>query len=459
MSQAWRQWEGQAVNEKFLLRQYVGGSEHSAVFLTADPEQGVEKAAIKLVPAHAPNAELQFSQWKEAAKLSHPHLIRLFQTGHCRLESTDLLYLMMEYAELDLSQVLSQRPFPPEETRETFRLILDTLAYLHGKGLVHGHLKPANIMSVGGQLKLSSDGICRAGRPITVRGTLEDYDPPESEGGIYSPAGDVWSLGMVLVELMPQHSPVWVRTEEGDPVLPRTLPAPYYDIARNCLRWDPASRWTIAEISTRLGLGATPVPVPAPMAQVDGRPQEATAKRRYVFPMAVAGTALAVALAGLELWNHYRALPKPAQDQVRQSSGPLTRKPARKRQSSGGARPSQPSLASQAGAQTSTSGVVAGGVRQKVLPNVPQSALNTVQGTVRVIVKVAVGPSGDVTEATLDSPGPSKYFARLALEAARQWKFQPDEMNGQPVSQERLLQFDFMRTAVEAIALQATPGG
>lgn len=459
MTQAWKQWEGQVLNGEFLLRQYLGGSEHCAVFLTADPEREVERAAVKLVPADPARAEIQSSQWKEAVELSHPHLIRLFQTGRCQLGNRHLVYLVMEYAERDLSQVLSQRPFPPEETRETFRLILDTLAYLHGKGFVHGHLKPANIMSVDGQLKLSSDGICRAGRPITGWGTLDDYDPPESESGIYSPAGDVWSLGMVLVDLMPQHPPVWVRTEEGDPVLPRTLPAPYYDIVRNCLRWDPQRRWTVAEIAARLRLGAAPVPLPPPKAQVGARPQKVASKRRYIFPMVVAGIALAVGLAGLEVWDHYRALPKPAQDQVRQSRGPLPRNPARKRQSSGGTRTSQPSHASKAGAKTSTSGVVEGGVRKKVLPNVPQSALDTIRGTVRVIVKVAVAPSGDVTEVTLDSPGPSKYFAGLALEAARQWKFQPAGVDAQRVAKDWLLQFDFTRTAVEAIPLQAAPGG
>ncbi|HET7100898.1 MAG TPA: protein kinase, partial [Terriglobia bacterium] len=159
MPQRWKQWEGQTLDGKFHLREYLGGSERSAVFLTGDRERGVEKAAIKLIPADPADAKLQLSRWKEAAKLSHPHLIRLFQTGRCRLEDRDLLYLVMEYAELDLSQVLSKVPFPPEETRETLRVVLDTLAYLHGKGFVHGRLKPANIMSVDGQLKLSSDGL------------------------------------------------------------------------------------------------------------------------------------------------------------------------------------------------------------------------------------------------------------------------------------------------------------
>ncbi len=83
--------------------------------------------------------------------------------------------------------------------------------------------------------------------------------------------------------------------------------------------------------------------------------------------------------------------------------------------------------------------------------------MDTIRGTVVVTVKVAVDPSGNVSDATLDTPGPSKYFARLALEAARKWKFQPAEVDGRPVSKEWLLQFDFSRTATEAAPVKAAP--
>lgn len=459
MTQAWKQWEGQVINGEFLLRQYLGGSEHSAVFLIEDPERGVERAAIKLVPADPATADLQFAQWKDAAKLSHPHLIRLFQTGRCQLGDMDLLYLVMEYAELDLSRVLSRGPFPPEETPETLSRILQTLTYLHGKGFIHGHLKPANIMSVDGQLKLSSDSICRIGKPCTGREMPGDYDPPEAESGTNSRAGDVWSLGMLLVELMSQHAPAWVTTEEGDPVLPRTMPAPYYDIARNCLRCDPQRRWTLAEIEERLELATLSAPLSEPKAQIDATTQKVFAKRRHFVPIAAVGLALAAVLIGLKLVNHHRAETKPDQNLVTRSTEPLTRKPAEEHQSDASTRPSHTPPPPAAAAKTPTGGITQVGVRKKVLPNAPQSALDTIRGTIRVIVKVAVDTSGNVSDATLDYPGPSKYFARLALEAARQWKFQPAEVDGRHVSKQWRLQFDFKTTGVQAIPVQAAPGG
>jgi TonB family protein len=457
MTQVWKKWEGQVLNGEFHLRQYLGGSEHSAVFLTEDGERGLQKAAIKLIPADPENEELQLSRWQAAAKLSHPHLIRLFQMGRCQLGDRDLLYLVMEYAELDLSQVLSQGPFPPEETRETLKLILEALAYLHGNGFIHGHLKPANIMSVDGQLKLSSDGICRIGNSSRGQETQGDYYPPEAASGMNSPSGDVWSLGIILVETLPQRPPVWVRTEEGDPVLPRTLPAPFFDIVRNCLRWDPERRWTVAEIQAHLESAPHMPPLPAPKPQISARLQKVFSKWRYIVPPAALGLALAATLAGPKLLNRHRVQPRPDQNPVTHSTRPVARKTSAGKQNSSGVRPPPSSLRSGTGAKKPSGGVVQSGVRQKVVPDVPQSASDTIRGTVRVSVKVAVDPSGNVVQATLDSPGPSRYFAKLALEAARQWKFWPAEVGGRHVSKEGVLQFEFTRTATDAFPVQAAP--
>jgi len=81
MPEAWKQWEGQVIEGEFPLREYLGGSEHSAVFLTEHRERELEKAAIKLIAADAENAELQLSRWKLAVELTHRHLIKLFRSG------------------------------------------------------------------------------------------------------------------------------------------------------------------------------------------------------------------------------------------------------------------------------------------------------------------------------------------------------------------------------------------
>src|SRR5579872_1914407 len=82
MIEASKKWEGRVVDGKFTLRQWLGGSDHSAVFLTE--RSGKEKAAIKLVAASDHSAtnhgdENRLSRWAVTARISHPNLIRLFE--------------------------------------------------------------------------------------------------------------------------------------------------------------------------------------------------------------------------------------------------------------------------------------------------------------------------------------------------------------------------------------------
>jgi serine/threonine protein kinase len=163
MSEAWSQWEGHVVNGEFQLKKFLGGSEQSAVFLTEDPGQQPQPAAIKLIAADPANAGRQLSQWELAQGLLHPHLLRILDTGRCRIATTELIFAVMEYAEENLAQILPHRPMTPQEAREMLEPTLDTLAYLHNQGLVHGHLTPANILAINDQLKLASDTICRIG--------------------------------------------------------------------------------------------------------------------------------------------------------------------------------------------------------------------------------------------------------------------------------------------------------
>ena len=119
MSNPWKLWEGQVVDGKLPLLRYLGGSEHSAVFLTERHERGhSEGAAIKLFPASAEVAELQLARWKQAARLSHPHLIPLYEMGCCELRGVPLVYVVMESAEENLGQVLpTARSRPPKPRR------------------------------------------------------------------------------------------------------------------------------------------------------------------------------------------------------------------------------------------------------------------------------------------------------------------------------------------------------
>jgi hypothetical protein len=248
---AWTQWESQVVNGVYPLRRFLGGSNHSAVFLTEYLAESVPNAAIKFVPADALHAQAQLVQWGTAVTLSHRHLVRLFDVGRCRFAGRDFLFVVMEYADQTLAELLARRALSPEEARDLLTPTLDALAFLHRKGLVHGHLKPSNFLVVDDQLKLASDTINSVGKPTTgaVRNAL--HDSSELKDGTRSTAGDVWDLGITLVEALTQRTPIWPDERAETALLPVKLPPPFVDIVRRCLSRPAANRPTALELQAQ----------------------------------------------------------------------------------------------------------------------------------------------------------------------------------------------------------------
>jgi len=74
-----------------------------------------------------------------------------------------------------------------------------------------------------------------------------------------TPAADMWSLGMIVVEACSQRTPVWNRDVAGDLGVPDWLPEPFQEIARECIRWDPAARISIARAKELLERTVTPI--------------------------------------------------------------------------------------------------------------------------------------------------------------------------------------------------------
>jgi len=152
--------EGRTVDGKFALLERLGGSADCGVFLTL--HQG-QKAVIKLIRAEGADADLCLLQWDLAKTLSHPHLAQVFETGHFSLDSTGVVYVVTEYGDELLSQILKVRALEERETREFLDSVLDALSYLHEKGIVYGHLKPSNILRSGGTVKLAGDNFISFG--------------------------------------------------------------------------------------------------------------------------------------------------------------------------------------------------------------------------------------------------------------------------------------------------------
>jgi TonB family protein len=468
MTRDWKQWEGQIVNGTFPLRQYLGGSAHSAVFLTERRGREPQRAVIKLIPADPATAGVQLSRWEATAKVSHPHLLRLFETGSCQLDKLVLLYVVMEYAEDNLAQILPHRPLAPEEVRDLLDPALDALTFVHGKSLVHSRLKPSNIMAAQDQLKLSSDSLFRSGDPAGSLGPSSKYDAPEVASGNILPASDAWSLGMTLMEALTQRLPAVEGMTEP---LPETVPAPFMGIAHCCLRRDPHRRCNVSDIATRLQSGSSTSQRPSTV-----RIPAASAKWRYLLAVAIVVLAASALLLGPKLLNS-RPEVQPASSVSSQSPASPNIQSAPPRQDPTPPLPvSKPSAVKQREEHQTPKGVApgsppavvvasipsAGGsdhgkVLQQIEPVVSKSARNTISGTIRIRVKVAVDAAGNVERATFVTEGPSKYFARQALQAAQQWKFAPALVNGQAAPSAWVLRFGFRRSGTEVDSEPAKP--
>lgn len=556
MPESWKEWEGQTIDGRFPLLRYAGESEHSVVFLTEREEGGaLVPAAIKMVPAGSDNGERQLEQWRQAAKVSHPNLISLYETGRCDLGGIAALYVVMERADENLAQIVPGRALAADETRAVLESTVEVLSSLHARGFVHGRIKPSNILASGSQLKISSDGLSRAGDSVERRDETTPYDPPEYKPSVIAvpqtmaPSGDLWSLGMVLVESLVQSLPQDRGDQQQNPALPQSLPQPFLEIASHCLVRHPQGRWTALQVSDCLhGRMKAPEPQAAaqpeirqeaaraaepplefvpplePVHQPQRQPQQSTQSqvpsqpprppqqrrrprpaRRASAPPAYArrqgfalpiliglGAVVIAAIIGVKFFgshsepapatvamNSNTAAPASPPAPVSPPHGSLVTPPAPAKQSSRKPSPdfaendaksnapdptpalTHPSAAPEVDAapvaKFPTATPARGEVAHQALPQVLASAQNSIHGTVRVNVKVNVDREGNVEDAQLEARGPSKYFARQALEAARQFKFRPPRIGGQGVLSTWRLQFEFTREGTRVVPEQEMP--
>ena len=134
-----------------------------------------------------------------------------------------------------LAEILPHRALTSEEVREMLNTLVAVLVYLHGRNLTHGHIKPSNILAIGDQLKVSSDSIQPIDELREMRRERDVYDAPEIPSSAYTPAADIWSLGVTLVETFAQQPAVLPFEENADPVIPPSVREPFLEIARQAV--------------------------------------------------------------------------------------------------------------------------------------------------------------------------------------------------------------------------------
>lgn len=233
---------------------------------------------------------------KAAANLSHPNIVTVHDFGF----DSDRLYLVMEYLPgTDLKTILRERSRLP--IQEAVNIIVQAAAgigYAHRAGLIHCDIKPHNILVTPDQrIKVTDFGIARAmasvhpdERSDVVWGSPLYFSPEQAAGEPPSPASDVYSLGIVLYEMVTGRLPF----QSNDPVelarmhrevLPHhprrfnpEIPPTLEQIILKVLSKEPAARYRTADqfarvLSTFLEAQQNPVVARQSTSDADTQPQ------------------------------------------------------------------------------------------------------------------------------------------------------------------------------------------
>ena len=196
-------------DRRYVIKRKLGSGGMADVYLAEDQELG-RRVALKLLnERHA--ADEQFverfrREAQSAAGLNHPNIVSIFDRG--RAEGT--YYIAMEYLDgRTLKELLVRNgPTPIPIAIDYARQILGALAFAHRNGIIHRDIKPHNIVvGADGRLKVTDFGIARSGASQmteagSIVGTAQYLSPEQARGAPVDPRSDLYSLGIVLYEML-----------------------------------------------------------------------------------------------------------------------------------------------------------------------------------------------------------------------------------------------------------------
>ena len=267
--------KNEVVGGRYRLGDVIGRGGMSSVYCARDENLGRD-VALKLFAPQAPDADelkRQEAEIQLLATLNHPGLVTLFDAGiDDRIPDEPRPFLTMELVEgQDLRSRIRHSRVPVEELSVIGAGIADALAYVHGLGIIHRDIKPGNILLVqirpGEPLrpKLTDFGIARIvdSTRLTATGTMVGtaayLSPEQALGKPLSPATDIYSLGLVLLECIKgtveyPGSPVEsaVARLHRAPEIPEDVPSEWAELIRSMTAIEPLERPTAADIETSL---------------------------------------------------------------------------------------------------------------------------------------------------------------------------------------------------------------
>src|SRR5438094_8228601 len=196
-------------DKRYVIKRKLGSGGMADVYLAEDQELG-RRVALKLLDERHASDEQFVERFRReaqsAAGLNHPNIVSIFDRGYA--EGT--YYIAMEYLDgRTLKELLvTNGPTPVPIAIDYARQILGALAFAHRNGIVHRDIKPHNIIVGGdGRLKVTDFGIARSGASQmtevgSIIGTAQYLSPEQARGSPVDQRSDVYSVGIVLYEML-----------------------------------------------------------------------------------------------------------------------------------------------------------------------------------------------------------------------------------------------------------------
>ncbi len=322
----------QRLADRYVLRERIAAGGMASVW-RAEDEVLARPVAVKILHKDLAKNKNFLQRFRQeamsAARLSHPRIVRIFDTG------TDgpLTFIVMELFEgEDLAEILKRGPLDPDRAAWIVSCALEGLAHAHDQGLVHRDVKPGNILVGGdGVVKVTDFGVAKAAfsEDLTttgkVLGTVRYLAPEQVSGGELDHRSDLYSAGVVLYESLTGRPPFEGETDLAtatmrltqDPMPPRAVRAGISRgmerVTMKALARKPEDRFASAE-DMRMAIGralgestgeirAVPAPprrAPAPAREEDHGPSEPSFFRSWaLIPLILLFLAAIVVAIGL----------------------------------------------------------------------------------------------------------------------------------------------------------------
>src|SRR5690625_1871958 len=207
--------EGHLLSDRYRIKKTIGGGGMANVYLAEDTilDRDVAIKVLRLEYANDDEFIARFDrEAKAATSLSHPNIVNIFDVG----EEEHILYMVMEYVDgLTLKEYIHRfGPIEVEEALDIMKQVTSAIAHAHANDLVHRDIKPQNVLlDKYNNVKVTDFGIAVAlsatslTQTNSILGSVHYLSPEQARGGMATKKSDIYSLGIVLFELLTGRLP------------------------------------------------------------------------------------------------------------------------------------------------------------------------------------------------------------------------------------------------------------